>query len=48
MMLALFMALLLDTGDASLPWYILLPLAIAIPIGVLVVFSRIKPRGGGH
>ncbi len=41
-------SILLAAGDKDLPVYILLPLAFLVPIGVLAIFSRIKPRGGGH
>ena len=37
-----------SAGDKDVPWQILLPGAFIIPISVLVIFSRIKPRGGGH
>ncbi len=40
--------LLAENGDKDVPVALFLPLAFAIPIGVLVVFSLIKPRGGGH
>jgi hypothetical protein len=40
--------LLAESGDKDIPVALFLPLAFIIPIGVLVVFSLIKPRGGGH
>lgn len=46
-MIALTM-LLAEAADKDLPVAIILPLAFLVPIGVLVVFSLIKPRGGGH
>lgn len=45
MQLATFLA---QSGDKDLPAYIILPMAFLVPIAVLVVFSLIKPRGGGH
>ena len=47
-MIALLSTLLAEAGHKDLPVYIILPLAFLVPIGVLVVFSLIKPRGGGH
>jgi hypothetical protein len=40
--------ILLEAGDKDLPVAIILPLAFIVPIAVLVVFSMIKPKGGGH
>lgn len=37
-----------ESDDKDLPIAIILPLAFLIPIAVLVVFSLIKPKGGGH
>ena len=48
MMTLLMSILLAESGNVDLPTYIILPLAFLVPIGVLVVFSLIKPRGGGH
>jgi hypothetical protein len=48
MMTILLSIVLAESGDKDLPAYIILPLAFLIPIGVLVVFSLIKPRSGGH
>jgi hypothetical protein len=47
-MTGLIATILLATGDKDVPWQILLPGAFIIPIAVLLIFSRIKPRGGGH
>jgi hypothetical protein len=30
------------------PLAIIIPLSIIVPLAVLLVFSLIKPRGGGH
>ncbi|MEO8458142.1 MAG: hypothetical protein ABI559_10045 [Chloroflexota bacterium] len=40
--------LLAENGNADLPKAIIIPLAFIIPFGVLVVFSLIKPKSGGH
>jgi len=40
--------LLSESGDKDLPTYFILPLAFLVPLAVLVIFSLIKPRGGGH
>ncbi len=34
--------------DEDLPLAIIIPLSIIIPLAVLLLFSLIKPRGGGH
>ena len=47
-MTELIATILLAAGDKDVPWQILLPGAFIVPIAVLVIFSRIKPRGGGH
>jgi hypothetical protein len=47
-MIAILAILLAEAGHKDLPTYIILPLAFLVPIGVLVLFSLIKPRGGGH
>ena len=47
-MIAQLAILLAESGDKDLPTYIILPLAFLVPLAVLVLFSMIKPRGGGH
>lgn len=47
-MTATIATIFLEAGDKDLPVVIILPLAIIIPLAVLLVFSLIKPRGGGH
>lgn len=49
-MIELLTVLLQAEADASddAPLAIIIPLAILIPLAALVVFSLIKPKGGGH
>jgi hypothetical protein len=46
--IALLAMILLEAGDKSLPVYIILPGAILLPLAVLYIGSRIRPKGGGH
>ena len=39
---------LAESSDKDLPIAIILPLAFLVPIGVLQMFSLIKPKGGGR
>ena len=47
-MIAFLALLLAEAGDKDVPVAIILPLSFLVPIGVLVLFSLIRPRGGGH
>jgi hypothetical protein len=47
-MMTILAILLAEAADKDLPVAIILPLAFLVPIAVLVVFSLIKPKGGGH
>ena len=47
-MTALIATILLAAGDKSLPVYIFLPGSIVLPLAVLYIGSRIKPKSGGH
>lgn len=40
--------ILLEAGDKSVPVYIFLPGSILIPVVFLLIWSRIKPKSGGH